>query len=383
MKNRSPTGYLVLVVATLLVAAVAVYLLRPPRDASSGPVKKKTVTGAQPARPKPTPRQPGEAEANLCPAGSAAAAKVRPLKLYIVSRKEKEGTAAHPRADQRPRLARLDEVVFLYAVLKARYEGGVVYFTSADRVRIGRAALPGRQVKPWPLTCQPSIRWHKVEPTSNNYSYVKRSNPIAYAETPFLHGWRVRADVHPSHLGDQFKGVKSGVGVMRYKATLELGGRQVATPGREALSNGGISKKVLRVTYRPHTGKVTDYAFELFNTPYIWGSMGYQVEGQVGVDCADLMVYALRRSGRKIKYTWSKGLVADRRRFARITDGKVRVGDILYHGRHVGMLYEENGNGQLDAADKVVHTLFHEPELLTVKAFGWPEVVLRWRKRGR
>ncbi len=381
MKDRSRAGYVALFITPLVLAAAVVYVLWPPTEATSGPVKK--TAGKQPPKPRsrPAPPAPGQVKANLC--ARDAAAGIRPLGLTIVSRKEKPGSAAHPRADQRPKLARLDEAVYLYAVLKARYEGAVVYFTTADRVRLGRASLPGHKLKPWPLACQPAIQWHKVEPTHNNYSYVKRSNPIAYAETPFARGWRVRADVHPNHLGDQFKKVKSGVGVMRFKATLTLGHRTLATPGREALSNGGISKKVLRVTHRPHSGKITDYAFELFNTPYIWGSMGYQVEGQVGVDCADLMVYALRRSGRKLKYTWSKGLVADRRRFARITDGKVRVGDILYHGRHVGMLLEENGNGKLDGGDKVVHTLFHEPEVLPVKTFGWPEVILRWRARGR
>ena len=380
MNNRNRGGILVLFSTAAMFSALVLYTALPARQAAGDPAGKATQ-GSMPMKVKSAPRRPILFKGSTC--GSAEAGKVMPLHLYIVSRKEKPNADRHSRADQRSKLASLDESVFLYAVLKAKYSGSLAYFTASDTVRIGRTALPGRLVKPWPLACQPTIRWYKVEPIHNSYSYVKRSNPIDYAETPFARGWRVRADVHPTHLGDQFKEVRSGIGIMRYKATLRLKDRQVSTPGREALSNGGISKKLHNITHRPHTGKVTDYAFELFNTPYIWGSMGYQVDGHVGVDCADLVVYALRRSGRKIDYTWSKGLVADRRRFAKIKDGRVRVGDILYHGRHVGMLHEENGNGKLDGADKVVHTLFHEPEVVTVQAFGWPEVVLRWRGASR
>ncbi len=382
--KKSNARYAALIVAPLVVAGVAVYLLRSSDGATREPAHE-AAPKQRPAPPRRSQRAPAQPQAPAQElAGACAVADlggIRPLRLSIVTRKEKAGAAAHPVADQRPKLARLTEEVYLYAVLRARHNGKVVHFTAADRVRLGRRRLPASKVKAWPLSCKPRIRWFKVEPTHNNYSYVKRSNPIAYAETALGQGWRVLADVHPSHLDDQFKKVKSGVGVMRFKATMALGDHQLSTPGKGALHRGGVSKKLVRVTHRPHTGKISDYAFELFNTPYIWGSMGFQVEGQIGVDCADLMVYSLRRSGRKLGYTWSKGLVADRRRFARVKDGKVKVGDILYHGRHVGMLHEENGNGVLDNNDKVVHTLFHEPEVLTVKKFGWPEVVLRWRRR--
>ena len=301
-------------------------------------------------------------------------AGIRLLRLHIVSR------IGDKSPDQRAKYAVTGQVVSLHAVLEARQRRERVYFTEARGMRIGRRPVPSGRVNKWPLSCQPKIVWFKVEATEGTYARLSRRNRVAYAEAHFARGWTVAADVHPTILGDQFKQLKEGLGVMRYKASLAVGARQLVTPGAEDLSGFGVSAAMHRVTFRPDTGAMTDYLFELFNMPYAWGSTKGQVDGQIAVDCADLMVYALRRSGKKIDYTWSRGMLGDRRRFRKMPSTvEVRPGDILYTSRHVGMVYEENGNGRLDDGDKVVHTLFHEPEVVSGLGMGHVTAVLRWK----
>jgi len=301
-------------------------------------------------------------------------AGIRLQRLHIVSR------IGEARPDQRPKYAVTGQVVSLHAVLEARQGRGKVYYTEARGLRLKRRSVPADRIKKWPLSCQPEIDWYKVEAMEGDYPRLSRRNRVQYAEAHFARGWTVPADVHPTILGDQFKQLKAGLGVMRFKVSLAIGARQLVTPGAENRSGVGVSAAMHRVTFRPNTGKMTDYLFELFNMPYAWGSTKGQVEGQIAVDCADLMVYALRRSGKRIDYTWSKGMRADRRRFRKLPSTvAVRPGDILYTSRHVGMVYQENGNGRLDDGDKVVHTLFHEPEVVSGLGMGRVTAVLRWK----
>ncbi len=320
--------------------------------------------------------QPTAPAVELCSADALSEDGIRLGRLHIVSR---IGGAL---SDQRPKFAVTGQVVSLHAVLEARRQGRKFYYSEARGLRLGRRLIPARRVKAWPLPCQPVIDWYKVEPTEGDYARLSRRNRVRYAEAHFARGWTVEADVHPTLLGDRFRQLKAGLGVMRYKASLAVGARQLTTPGADAGGGVGASAAVHRVTFRPNTGAMTDYLFELFNMPYAWGSTKGQVEGQIAVDCADLMVYALRRSGKKIKYTWSKGMLSDRRRFLKLPPtAAVRPGDILYTRRHVGMLYTENGNGRLDDGDQVVHTLFHEPNVVSGFGMGRVTAVLRWKGR--
>lgn len=92
------------------------------------------------------------------------------------------------------------------------------------------------------------------------------------------------------------------LGVMRLKATLQLGRRAIATPGARDAPSGLISDRVFRYTFRrddTFLGWLTSY----FNVPYLFGSAGKgarnQAERYLGADCADILVAALRRSGRR------------------------------------------------------------------------------------
>lgn len=337
------------------------------------PLEKRIPTDISvPDTHKPDIKSPDQS--NLC--GNEIADKIIPKEVYIVSQIQDTKIA-----DQKPKYAKLGEQVVLKTVLKAKENGKIVYFTEAENIKIKGRKIPKQLIKKWEQACQPKIDWFKVEPTHNNYSHVSGRNPIDYAETSFAQGWKAKANVHPTHFQDQFLDSESGLGVMRYKVTLNLNGKELSTLGKNSLLYGGISKKVHKVTFRPNTGSSTDYLFELFNAPYVWGSTPYQVDNQVGVDCADLAVYALRRTGHKIKYTWSRGLLGDKKHFLRVPlDSEAKSGDILYSGRHISVLYRNNSKGIVNREDFVIHTLFHEPNVVKVKKVGSPTTILRLKK---
>ena len=321
--------------------------------------------------------------------------KIVPKKLFLVS--EVEGSN---QADQKPKNVTIEDKVNLHAVLEAKENNKPVYYTNATNFRIRGKKIKLEQIKPWPKTKKVQIEWFKVEPTERDYSYVKSSNPITYTETEFSRGWEIEADVHPTKYKDQFPNEKSGIGVMRYKAQLTFNGQTLSTPGEDKISGGGISDKVVRVSFRPNTGSWVDHVFELFNTPYIWGSRTKQIDGQIGSDCADFALYGWRCAGSKLPYTWSYGLKGKQytknivtldpeagnnqlldMKGNEITFDLVKEGDVILYPRHIAVLYKDNGNNIFDCNDLVLHTLFEEPKIDTVcEAYGVPEEVLRWKK---
>ena len=129
------------------------------------------------------------------------------------------------------------------------------------------------------------------------------------------------------------------------------------------------------------------YLTELYNTPYIWASAGsagvHQADRHIGSDCADLMVYGMRRAGKKIDYgsTFDVPRWGGKKAIAKIAalgeDGRfvdaagnaipigaagVMRGDLLLFHRHVGAFSEDREPlGVLDANDFLLHTAWAPP----------------------
>jgi hypothetical protein len=100
---------------------------------------------------------------------------------------------------------------------------------------------------------------------------------------------------------------------MRLAATLDVDGETRATFGREDAPDGQISARVFRYSFRSGDGFL-GWLTSWFNVPYLFGSAGKgasaQAERYVGADCADVLVGALRRAGRReLEYTSVAGLV--------------------------------------------------------------------------
>lgn len=114
------------------------------------------------------------------------------------------------------------------------------------------------------------------------------------------------------------------LGTLRYRVRLTWdGGKVLATPGAEATDSYGILPSVHRVSIRKGDDFL-GYLGAFLLVPEVFGSAGggaqHQTERWVGADCADVMVGALRRSGRRdVPYT----NVASLPQYATLVDGPV------------------------------------------------------------
>jgi len=210
-----------------------------------------------------------------------------------------------------------------------------------------------------------------------------------------------------------------GLGTIRYKAEVELDGKRVASPGAEAVDTMGILPSVHRVSIRrgdDFLGQLSGYLL----VPEVFGSAGggrqHQTERFTGADCADVMVGAARRMGRRLAYTNVAGLPA----YARTIAGPVELddrgmpdrpitgiapGDLIridYGGElrnhtprawdHVAALWEDRSDpagplkgkpdGKLDGFDLVIH-MGHPRLVIEPLGEQAPATidVLRWRQK--
>lgn len=209
-----------------------------------------------------------------------------------------------------------------------------------------------------------------------------------------------------------------GLGTVRYKAEIELGGKQLATPGAAAADTFGLLPSVHRVSIRrgdDFLGHLSAYLL----VPEVFGSAGggrnHQTERFTGADCADVMVGAARRMGRALEYTNVAGLPVYARAIAGSTEidasgtpskpiAGVREGDLIridYGGAlrgatprafdHVAALWEDRSDpagphrgapdGQLDGFDLVIH-MGHPRLVIEPLAQQAPATidVLRWKR---
>ena len=120
---------------------------------------------------------------------------------------------------------------------------------------------------------------------------------------------------------------------------------------------------------------------EQFGLPYLFGSGELSEasdtgpETNLGADCANFLVYALRRQGQRIPWSDPKQLRQHLDLIARsatpgtprITAEDLRRGTIVHFGTHVAAVIEDrNPMGILDENDLVAHQLPGTPELVTL-----------------
>jgi hypothetical protein len=299
---------------------------------------------------------------------------------------------------------------------------------------IAKVTLHGHVRKAAPLTA--TVHWFAVEPhpfrataaangaTSDFYSNVSTEpatfgrwlgyDHIDYFERPLAQ----TTPVIPAAI-DADSAI-AGVGTLRFKAEVTLPDGRVATsPGAESTDTFGITPAVHRLSIRTgddFIGWLTGYLL----VPEVFGSAGaganHQTERFDGADCADVLVGALRRSGRPLAYTNVAGLPAYTTRVAAPTElddhgtpatpiTGVRRGDLIridYGGAlrhhtprdwdHVAALYEDRSDptgplhggpdGQLDGFDLVIH-MGHPHLVIEPLANQAPATVdvLRWKAR--
>jgi cell wall-associated NlpC family hydrolase len=221
-----------------------------------------------------------------------------------------------------------------------------------------------------------TITWFKIEPTVGSLDNTTPSfhfEPVTYAETE-LSACRGKvdcpADVTPTTLAP----VKqlAGAGSMAFRVEVKTkDGTVISTPGMGSTKYGGLTKDVFHVAFR-RDDSLIGFASELINTPYIFGSAGPDGRNQsdllIGSDCADLIIYGRRRSGKKAEYTSSYDI--DKQAPELKAGVKARVGDLVHFPsmRHVAILFEDREPvGVVDENDLIFHTCWAPP---TVQRIG-------------
>ncbi len=336
-----------------------------------------------------------------------AALSAQPLSARVVAR-----TASRPQWSTRPVQARVGEPVTLTVM-------------SADR----RGNLS-------PLPDGASVRWSRVVPRTEHTEFPSPNPGLTSFSNAVLFGprhgrWigydRLEYDSVPlpdatptltlTRAGDPHE----GAGSAWFSAVVTLpDGRSLRTPDAGAVDRFGLSPSVLRVSYRTgddYLGWLSTY----FNVTSVFGSNGstdatHQTDRYTGADCADVLVGALRASGRRdVRYTSVAGIstyAAARTGVLRV-EGDGRVTDAngpveLRWGRdvqpgdlvtidyaddadrslprawdHIGALVSDrDGDGVLSGAD----ALRHEGSrglVDTALLHGGPMRVVLWRWRGR
>jgi cell wall-associated NlpC family hydrolase len=228
-----------------------------------------------------------------------------------------------------------------------------------------------------------AVHWFKIEPTVGAIDNTTPSfhfEPVSYVETalPECEGkLTCPADITPTKLAKVE--ALPGVGTMAFRVeTTCKDGSTLSTPGMTSTKYGGLTHEVYRVAVR-RDDSLIGFATELINTPYIFGSAGPDGRNQsdllIGSDCADLIVYARRRSGKKATYTSSYDID---RQAPLLKEGKTpRPGDLVHFpgSRHVAILFEDREPiGVVDENDLILHTCWAPP---TVQRMGDTDCVSR------
>lgn len=276
--------------------------------------------------------------------------------------------------------AKTADQVTLHVAIVARPRGArCTMYTSAPK--------PKTRCRVAPFPEDVRVGWVKIEPTKPWYDNVQ---PEGFVVAPIEYASREIEARTPSILVDVVPIQRAGIGVggtMRFSASVTLADGTVhhaRTP--DGAHPGGVERALdaRRVVLR-RSNDYLGYLTELGNVPYVFASANigrepHQAERGVGVDCADLMVYGLRRLGHDVPYVSSRTMGPHSHSIVKkvearrgklyldaddatipVGEGGVQPGDWIIFDGHVAALYEDAGRpGVLDGDDRIIHTAWAE-----------------------
>jgi len=316
----------------------------------------------------------------------------------------------HAATNQEVRV-RKDTPITAWLVVEARVSGRRRIFSNAPELKKGKKTLS--RVERWPADLEsPNIKFLRLEadPKGGIYDntgkleawwHPERNDthpeswhwcPIDYAESDSGWGsvWSHQVNARPTKTPDKY----DGLGTMRFVAKVTFRGKEYRSIGQEHRDKAGLKPGIATIRVRMNDSPV-GFMTELINVPYVYGSHtptgrinDHQSERGVGADCADLMVYGWRRSGRRLTYTWTQGLKKLTRlqvRASTVKDGvyqdkkgqpirfgeQVRPNDILLWGRHVAAVVSTDKSGFLTPKTIILHTLTGSPMMGPLKDIGF------------
>lgn len=238
-----------------------------------------------------------------------------------------------------------------------------------------------------------TIRWYQIFPDISkiykNANHPWEKNPYQWVGfgkidyerkelTYFRDQWKIQPFETPSYnrVSVNSRFYQTQIGSFWFQVEIEKQGKIRKSPGIENSTEKGLSPKVFRVSIRDSEGYL-GYLTSFFNVPGLFGSVTYQSNHHIGVDCADVLVAAYGKWQKKpMKKNYNVAMLVNtfpkRSEFElvngvpskELTWGKnIQPGDFIavkYPGarqyQHIGALSSDaNNNGKLDGNDLVIH----------------------------
>jgi hypothetical protein len=241
------------------------------------------------------------------------------------------------------------------------------------RLPVTESAELELQTEPWDAAAQ-RVEWIALTPAYSRCNlFAERADEIGFGSgAPPRPRWREtklreRGGVLPIGALRKFFDAKTQAGALRVKARVVTDNHVRETP-------------VIEIRRFAGTGFRAAIA-EQFGLPYLFGSGELRdgantgPETGWGADCANFVVYALRRQGRQVPWSnpgqLKRYLQPTGRRIlpgdARLTDDEVAAGTIVHLGSHVAVVMEDRPPiGTLDAGDLMAHQLEGAPEIVSL-----------------
>lgn len=241
------------------------------------------------------------------------------------------------------------------------------------RVPVSEPVEVELQTEPWDAATQ-RVEWIALTPEYSrcNLTAERADEPGFASGAPPRPRWREtrlsnEGGILPIEALGNFFNRKTGCGAVRLKARVEIGHHVRESPAIEIRRFNGSGFRAA--------------IMEQFGLPYLFGSGGLRdgtstgPEIGFGADCANFVVYGLRRQGRQIPWCNPKQLRKYLEPIAqRVSAGAVKfepedlaAGVVVHFGSHVAVVMEDRPPiGTLDRGDLVAHQLEGVPEMLSL-----------------
>lgn len=241
------------------------------------------------------------------------------------------------------------------------------------RIPVSEAVEAELQTTPWDAAVE-QVEWIALTPehVRCNLTAERADEPGFASGAPPRPRWReIRLRHKESVLAvaalREFFDKRTGCGAVRLKARIQTNHRIRETPAIEIRRFAGSGFRAA--------------IMEQFGLPYLFGS-GEMRDGtstgpetRWGADCANFVVYALRRQGRRVAWSNPRQLRKYLEALAenaepgalKFSDQDVAEGLIIHFGNHVAVVMEDHPpTGTLDRTDLVAHQLEGVPEMLSL-----------------
>ena len=241
------------------------------------------------------------------------------------------------------------------------------------RVPVSEAVEVELETTPWDAAVE-RVEWIALTPehVRCNLTAERADEPGFASGAPPRPRWRETRLRHkdrvlPVDALREFFDKKTGCGAIRLKARTEINHRIRETPAIEIRRFAGSGFRAA--------------IMEQFQLPYLFGS-GEMRDGTStgpetgwGADCANFVVYALRRQGRRIPWCNPRQLRKYLEPLAQSAEpGALKIngqdmaeGLIIHFGNHVAVVMEDRPPlGTLDVTDLVAHQLEGAPEMVSL-----------------